>query len=165
MVYLGLVTLHVLAAVVWIGGMLFLGLVITPVIRGRPPGERATLLHIVGRRFLKIGWTALAILLLTGPTMWTALAILLLTGPTMWALLGFRLTPVLIAKLVLVAVILMLSLLHDFSLGPRLVAEMQKGGEGNETLRLRRRVALLARSNTLCAIVVLILGLAFAREL
>jgi uncharacterized membrane protein len=151
MVYLGLVTLHVLAAVVWIGGMLFLGMVITPVLRGRPPGERAALLHIVGRRFLKIGWTALAILLVT--------------GPTMWALLDFRLTPVLITKLVLVAVILMLSLLHDFSLGPRLVAEMQKGGEGNETLRLRRRVALLARLNTLCAIVVLILGVAVSRGL
>lgn len=48
----------------------------------------------------------------------------------MWALLGFRLTPILITKLALVAVILLLSLLHDFSLGPRLVAELQKGGEG-----------------------------------
>lgn len=152
MVSLALVTLHLLAAVVWIGGMLFLGLVITPVLRGRPPVERATLLHIVGRRFLKIGWTALAILLLT--------------GPTMWALLGFQLTPVLIAKLILVAVILLLSLLHDFSLGPRLVAEMQKGGEGKETtIQLRRRVALLARLNTLCAIVVLILGVAVSRGL
>ncbi|MFQ5803518.1 MAG: DUF4149 domain-containing protein [Candidatus Methylomirabilales bacterium] len=151
MVSLALVTLHLLAAVVWIGGMLFVGLVLTPVLRGRPPVERATLLHVVGRRFLKVGWTALAILLVT--------------GPAMWALLNFKLTPVLIAKLILVAVILLLSLFHDFSLGPRLVAQMQKGGEGNETFRLRRRVALLARLNILCAIVVLILGLAFSRGL
>ena len=151
MVYLGLVTLHLLAVVVWIGGMIFLGLVITPVLRGRSPGERATLLHVVGRRFLKIGWMALGILLVT--------------GPTLWALLGFRITPVLIAKLALVAVILLLSLLHDFFLGPRLVAELQKGGEGEETLRLRRRVALLARLNTLFAIIVLVLGLAFSRGL
>ena len=94
-----------------------------------------------------------------------ALGILLVTGPTLWALLGFRITPVLIAKLALVAVILLLSLLHDFFLGPRLVAELQKGGEGEETLRLRRRVALLARLNTLFAIIVLVLGLAFSRGL
>ena len=151
MVYLSLVTLHVLGAVVWIGGMLFLGLVLTPALRGRPSVERATLLRAVGRRFLKIGWAALGILLVT--------------GPTLWALLGFRITPVLIAKLALVAVILLLSVLHDFFLGPRLVAELQKGGEGKETLRLRRRVALLARLNTLFAIVVLVLGLALSRRL
>ncbi|MFQ5933809.1 MAG: DUF4149 domain-containing protein [Dehalococcoidia bacterium] len=149
MVYLALVTLHLLGTVVWIGGMLFLGLVLTPVLRGRPPVERAALLHAVGRRFLKIGWTALAILLLT--------------GPTLWALRGFPLTPVLVAKLTLVGVILLLSLFHDFSLGPRLVAELQKGGEAQETLRLRHHVSLLARFNVLCAIVVMILGLAFSR--
>ncbi|MFQ5961318.1 MAG: DUF4149 domain-containing protein [Candidatus Methylomirabilales bacterium] len=149
--YLFLVTLHLLGAVVWIGGMLFLGLVLTPVLRGRPPVERATLLHVVGRRFLKIGWTALGILLLT--------------GPALWALQGFPLTPVLIAKLALVGIILVLSVQHDFFLGPRLVTELQKGGEGKETLHLRRRVSLLARLNVLCAIVVLILGLAVSRGL
>ncbi len=151
MTYLGLVTLHLLAAVVWIGGMLFLGMVLTPVLRDRPPVERASLLHGVGRRFLKIGWTALAILLLT--------------GPTLWALHGFPLTPVLIAKLALVGIILVLSVLHDFSLGPRLVTELQKGGETKETLQLRRRVSLLARLNVLLALVVLILGLAISRGL
>ena len=151
MMYLTLVTLHLLSAVVWLGGMLFLGLVITPALRGRPPAERATLLHLVGRRFLKIGWTALGVLLVT--------------GAVLWSLRGFVLTPVLIAKLALVVVILLLSLLHDFLLGPRLVAELQKGGEGKEVLRLRRRVALLARLNVLLALMVLILGVAFSRGL
>ncbi len=40
MIYLTLVTPHLLAAVVWIGGMLFLGLVLTPVLRNQPPAER-----------------------------------------------------------------------------------------------------------------------------
>lgn len=151
MISLTLVTFHLLAVVAWLGGMLFLGLVITPVLRGRPPAERAALLHVVGRRFLKIGWIALGVLLVT--------------GPTLWALRGFVLTPVLVAKLALVVIILLLSLLHDFRLGPRLVAELQKGGEGKEVLRLRRRVAFLARLNVLLAIVVLILGVALSRGL
>ncbi|MFQ5933920.1 MAG: DUF4149 domain-containing protein [Dehalococcoidia bacterium] len=147
--YLTLVTLHVLGAVVWIGGMLFLGLVLTPVLRGHPPAERAALLSAVGRRFLKIAWTTLAVLLLT--------------GPILWSLRAFQITPALGVKLILVVVILYLSILHDFSLGPRLVARMEQGGQGDETLGLRRRVAVLARLNTLCAIVVLILGLAVSR--
>lgn len=149
--YLALVTLHLLAVVVWLGGMLFLGLVITPALRDRPPAERAILLHVVGRRFLKIAWAALAILLVT--------------GPALWAFRGFVLTPAMSAKLALVAVILLLSLLHDFLLGPRLVAQLQKGGEGKETLRLRHRVALLARLNVLLAIAVVILGVALRRGL
>ncbi|MFQ5883296.1 MAG: DUF4149 domain-containing protein [Candidatus Methylomirabilales bacterium] len=151
MIQLALVTLHLLGAVVWIGGMLFLGLVLTPILRHRPPLERAALLSAVGRRFLKIGWGGLGVLLLT--------------GPTLWALRGFQLTPVLTAKLALVGVILLLSLLHDFSLGPRLVAQLEGGDQGEETLRLRRRLALLARLNAVCAILVLVLGLAMSRGL
>lgn len=149
--YLILVVLHVLAAVVWIGGMLFLGVVLTPVLRDHPPMERAALLRAVGRRFLKIAWTALGVLLVTGPLLWSVRA--------------FQMTPALGAKLILVAVILSLSLYHDFYLGPRLVDQLERGGQREETVRLRRQVALLARANTLVALVVLILGLAVSRGL
>jgi uncharacterized membrane protein len=62
-------------------------------------------------------------------------------------------------------VILVLSLVHDFFLGPRLLARLQQGDQGEETLRLRRRVAALARLNVVLAIIVLVLGLAFSRGL
>ena len=68
-------------------------------------------------------------------------------------------------KLALVGVILVLSVLHDFVLGPRLVARMERADQGEETHRLRRRVAVLARLNALLAIMVVILGLAFSRGL
>ncbi len=147
--YLTLVTLHVLGAVVWIGGMLFLGLVLTPILRRFPAPERAALLSAVGRRFLKIAWTTLAVLLVT--------------GPILWSLRAFQITPALGLKLILVVVILYLSILHDFSLGPRLIAHLEHGRQGDETLRRRRRVAFLARLTTLLAVVVLILGVAVSR--
>lgn len=147
--YFTLLVLHVLGAVVWIGGMLFLGLVLTPILRHRPPAERAALFSVVGQRFLKIGWTAIAVLLLT--------------GPALWAIRAFQITPLLVAKLILIGVILFLSLLHDFLIGPRLVANLKRGDQGEETIRLRRRVALLARLNVLFAILVLILGVAISR--
>jgi uncharacterized membrane protein len=151
MTYLTLVSLHVLAAVIWIGGMLFLGLVLVPVLRNRPSAERAALLHAVGRRFLAVGWMALGTLLVT--------------GPLLWALRGFPLGLVMVHKLILVAILLVLSVLHDFVLGPRLVALIAEGEASDETARLRRRGALLARLNVLLALVVLILGLAVSRGL
>lgn len=147
--YLTLLVLHVLGAVVWIGGMLFLGLVLTPVLRNRPPVERAVLLNVVGQRFLKVAWAALAVLLLT--------------GPTLWAIRAFQVTPLLVAKLILIGVILFFSLLHDFLIGPRLVAHLKRRDQGEETIRLRRWVALLARINVFVAILVLILGIAISR--
>jgi len=146
-----LVTLHLLGAVVWIGGMLFLGVVLVPVLRGRPPAERAALLHAVGRRFLKVGWAALGTLLIT--------------GPILWALRGFAVGPVMAHKLVLVAIVLVLSVLHDFVLGPRLVALIGQSEASEETARLRRRVALLARLNVVLALVVFVLGIAVSRGL
>jgi uncharacterized membrane protein len=149
MFYFILLTLHLLAVVVWIGGMLFLGLVLTPALRSRPPDERASLLRAVGRRFLKVAWSALGAMLVTGPLLWVER--------------GLEVTPVLGVKLILVGVILLLSVLHDFVLGPRLMERLREGGQDEAAVRLRRRVVLLARLNVLCAVAVLILGLAISR--
>ncbi len=55
------VTLHVLAASVWVGGQITLaGLV--PVVRGRSPQALAA----VARQFARIAWPAYAVLLATG---------------------------------------------------------------------------------------------------
>ena len=50
------VFLHILSAIIWIGGMLFLALVVVPTTRGLPPSERAALFGAVGRRFRRVGW-------------------------------------------------------------------------------------------------------------
>src|SRR5690606_42089870 len=62
------ILLHILAAVVWIGGMVFLGAVLIPVLRGsRATGAQYTeLIHRTGTRFRNVGWACLAILVLTG---------------------------------------------------------------------------------------------------
>src|SRR3972149_3975245 len=64
--YLLSVPRHLLAAAVWIGGMVFLGLVLIPVIR-RPEhrGVAANLIHWTGLRFRMVGWGCLAVLLVT----------------------------------------------------------------------------------------------------
>jgi copper resistance protein D len=66
-VVLSLRFVHVLAAIVWIGGMLFVALVLVPVVRAQAdPVLRARLFHQAGVRFRAVGWAALLLLLVTG---------------------------------------------------------------------------------------------------
>jgi uncharacterized membrane protein len=132
--------LHVLAAVVWIGGMLFIALVLVPVLRGNTdPVARARLVHLVGSRFRTVGWISLALLLAAGlGNLWMR--------PYLLTLPRFQL------KLGLVGVALVLSVVHDFVLGPR------AGAPGADPA-LRRRASWLARINVLIVLIVVVLGL------
>lgn len=60
------VFLHILAAVVWVGGMLFLVLVAVPVLRGLPDRQRAEVVARVGERFRPVAWLCIGLLLVTG---------------------------------------------------------------------------------------------------
>ncbi|MBI4213384.1 MAG: CopD family protein [Chloroflexi bacterium] len=61
-----IVTLHILAAITWVGGMIFLAMVTVPALRGLEPPLRAAVLRAVGRRFRVVGWGALTVLVITG---------------------------------------------------------------------------------------------------
>jgi uncharacterized membrane protein len=61
------VSLHVLAALFWLGGMFFLALVGAPLLRKVEPASlRAELFRDLGARFRLAGWIAIAVLLTTG---------------------------------------------------------------------------------------------------
>ena len=63
-----LVWLHVLAAVSWIGGMIFLSLVLAPLVRSRKAAPEFMALFRSGARRFRFGvWGAIAVLLSTGP--------------------------------------------------------------------------------------------------
>src|SRR6476620_11404806 len=75
--YYVLVTIHVLAALLWLGGMLFLGVVGAPVLRAiEPPALRQRLFSELGRRFRAVGWVAVATLVATGTLMLNARGLL-----------------------------------------------------------------------------------------
>ena len=63
-----LVWVHLLAAISWIGGTIFLSVVLVPVLKREPfASQRAMLFRTIARRFRVVVWGAIAILLLTGP--------------------------------------------------------------------------------------------------
>ena len=63
------VWVHVLAAMMWIGGMAFLTLVLMPVIRKTDvPTLRGEFLQLVARRFRLVAWGSIVLLIGTGLT-------------------------------------------------------------------------------------------------
>lgn len=155
------VTLHVLAALLWLGGMLFLGVVGAPVLRKvEPPALRAQLFNQLGRQFRAVGWACIAVLLVTGVFNLYFRGVLYgaqLSSAAFWR------TPYGISlgvKLACVTVMVTLSAIHDFGHGP--AAARHRPGTP-EALRHRRQAAWLARTNALIGIVLIIAAVRLAR--
>ena len=110
--YSMLVILHILAAVSWVGGMIFLSLVLAPLVRSRKAvPEFMALFRSAALRFRPIVWVAMAILVMTGP-MLLSLRGVAVASPSSWP-------GIVIVKLTLVVLLLLLTLLHDLVLGPQ----------------------------------------------
>jgi uncharacterized membrane protein len=139
------VTLHVLAAFVWLGGMLFLALVGAPVLRAVEPASlRAELFQRIGKRFRAVGWIAIAVLLATGVGNLAFRGLLsgdVLGSGAFWNG-GYGTT--LAWKLALVAAMVSISAVHDFVDGPR-ASRLPPGTPA--ALAARRRSTWLARVN------------------
>jgi len=155
------VTLHVLAAMVWIGGMLFLALVGAPALRELDdPALRSRLFRAIGARFRTVGWASIAVLLVTGVVNLHARGLLrgdVLGSGRFWS------TPMGVAlawKLALVAAMIGLAAIHDFWLGPA----ASRGGPGSPAAARARVVAAwTARVNAVLAIALVWVAVGLAR--
>jgi copper resistance protein D len=111
--YSTLVILHILAAVSWIGGMIFLSLVLAPLVRARKAApEFMALFRSAALRFRPVVWFAIAVLLITGPMLLSQRGISVM-HPSSWA-------GIVTVKLTRVGLLLFLTLLHDLVLGPQI---------------------------------------------
>jgi uncharacterized membrane protein len=155
------VTIHVLAAMLWLGGMFFLAVVGAPVLRSvEPPALRAQLFRELGLRFRTAGWIAIAVLVVTGIINLHYRGLL---SARVWEGGAFWHTPMghaLAWKLGAVTVMIVVSAIHDLIHGP--AASRLKPGSP-EALRARRRAALLARINAILGLVIVIAAVRLAR--
>jgi uncharacterized membrane protein len=156
------VTIHVLAAMAWLGGMLFLGLVGAPVLRSiEPPELRQRLFRDLGMRFRSVGWWAIGILVVTG------VANLHFRGWLTWdSALGsaafWKTTTghALAVKLLAVGTMITISAVHDFVQGP---AASRLAAGSPAAVAARRRAMMLARINALVGVIVVIAAVRLAR--
>lgn len=152
------VWLHILAAVIWIGGMLFLSLIAVPVLRRlESPLIRRDLFRAMALRFRTLGWLCLAVLIPTG------IVNVLYYGNTA---AGSSYMTVLHIKLGLVALLVLMGLLHDFVIGPRAGRAMSRDGlppTGTDLLMVQL-APWIGRFNLLLGIVILMLAAALTRS-
>jgi uncharacterized membrane protein len=164
--YQASVLIHIISAIIWVGGLLFLALIVVPATRGLPPAERGALISALGRRFRTVGWICIGLLIITGVitssyrgVTWQAVA----SGE----LLAGQFGRLLAVKVSLVALMVVVSLLHDTVLGPASARALVRAGAPvtREVRRLRRASSWLARASVLLGLLVVALAVALVRGL
>ena len=150
--------LHILAAVIWIGGMLFLSLVAVPVLRQvDSPLLRADLFRKMAWRFRRLVWICLAVLILTG-TVNVAFYGDTTQGSPYLKVLGI--------KLGLVAVLVAMGVAHDFIIGPRAARAQSRDGllPTGADLLMVQLAPWVGRLNLLLGVIILVLAAALTRS-
>jgi copper resistance protein D len=146
--------LHMIATVVWIGGIVFMALILTPAIQGLP--ESGRVLGAIGRRFGPLAGLSLIVMIVTGMVQLTASThyVGFLNIANTWA------KAILIKHIAvggMIATVLYMNLVIQPDI--RRAAMLLSAGKGRpeELAALTRRRARAARINLALAMVVLLL--------
>jgi copper resistance protein D len=139
-------TVHLLAAIVWVGGTVALVFVAVPPVQRLQGPERAALLRELGRRWRPVGWTALGIAVLSG--------VMLAERAHAFKGAPHDFDWVLAVKGLLVGLLAAGAYLHDFVLGPGLARQVREG----QPQSLRPLLVAIGRVNLLLTIAIPILG-------
>ena len=158
MISLLLLWIHVLSAIFWVGGMLFLTLVLVPALRSESgKSETYVFFKKVANRFRKGVWVAVPSLVLTG-TVLLSKQVSLEMPVQQWPL-------VVLIKLGLVVVLIGLGAFHDLVIGPR-AGPLKKKPQTSLTTNERSLLNLspwLARGVLVFGVAVVMAGTAISR--
>jgi len=116
---------------------------------------KARVMRVLTARFAWLGWTAMAVIIITGITnLFVAAGDL--PGQSAGDLLSsdFRFTRIFWEKMFLVAVALVLTAVHTFSIGPRQLRLMENASTDEAAVRRVRRLSIATSGSALLASVV-----------
>jgi uncharacterized membrane protein len=157
------VFIHILAAIFWIGGMLFTAAVLVPASRDKLlRNKKGAFFTLIGKKFSRISWILFVVLIITGITN------LLARGYTVSSLMtaGFwnsYLGRMLFVKLHLFGAVLIISGVHDFYAGPKAAQLMDAQPKSAKTKRMRKLSSWLGRINLLLGLGILYYSLRLLR--
>jgi uncharacterized membrane protein len=142
--------LHLLATVLWIGGMAFIILVLEPSLATVDPAARGKIMGTVGKRFSMVAWASVIVLLVTG-FLKTPEGLLFDTSE------GYGMT--LFLKHIVVLLIILIGLRISLVLVPRSQREAPQAGQPPSAtfLKTQRQFRFLSRANFALGVIVLIL--------
>jgi putative copper export protein len=162
--YLFSVFAHILAATAWIGGMFFLVLVVVPWLRGSAAGRvnGGVFLRETGERFRTVGWVCFGVLLCTGSfNLWVRGVRWASFFDASWRASAFGQSVLL--KLGLFVLVLIVSAVHDFSIGPRASLEIARDPGSAAAERLRKAASRWGRLNALLALCIVAVAITLVR--
>lgn len=151
--------LHLVAAISWIGGMIFLSLVLAPLVRQRKAApEFLALFRSAALKFRLVVWSAIGVLLGTGPFLLHQRGLSII-NPSQWP-------QVLQIKIGLVLVLLILTVAHDLILGPRIrnIGAIPEPARSPWDEALMRTSSWLPRLALVLALCVVLAAALFARS-
>ncbi len=147
--------LHLLATIVWVGGLALMALVVWPGARAAmgPGPELNNFIRRLQRRFNPLAWLSLAVLIVTGLTQMSANknydGLLRITNPWTVAILAKHLT---VGAMILIGLYMQLSLQPELA---RLALLESHGRQAPDAEKLRQREMNLTWLNLACGVVVL----------
>jgi putative copper export protein len=146
-------SLHLIAAAIWAGGLVMLAIAAVVARRTVPARERIAFFRDVGQSFLVLGGLALLVLLATGSE--------LASDRDAWDILGEgTYGGTLLAKLILVGVVIVLTIVHSTILGPSLSRLREQALERPEDAELQSRIRRRAILSGIVSVLLLLCTLA-----
>ena len=145
---------HLTCASIWVGGSLFLGIVLAPMLGtiAESPADRLSLMLRIGRRFNRIALPALIILIITG--IYNSLAFLLQPVTLIDSDYGI----ILFIKIILVIVTLIIYIIHIRSIDIETEKRILCGDSNSYIQPVRSRIILLGRVIVGLSLIILFLG-------
>jgi copper resistance protein D len=146
---------HLICASIWVGGSLFLGMVLAPMLGtiAKSPEDRLTLMLRIGRRFNRFALPSFAILIVTG--IYNSRVLLLQPN----ALIETNYGIILLIKVLFVIVTLIIYLVHIRSISIETENRIREGDSSNLQIQaIRARIIFLGRVVVGLSLIILFLG-------
>ena len=140
---------HLMATVVWIGGMFYMDMILMPSLAKIDPGESGKLMGMIAKKFTITAWTAIIVLIITG---------ILKTPSDMYFDTSDEYGIYLLIKHVLVIGAIIVGLIITFVFVPKLKASTPKPGErpSAEFISYSKKIEHLSKTNLILGILILI---------
>ena len=162
LIYLLSVWIHIVAAAFWVGGTLFIAALFVPILRQPEFRENGiSFFRLIGKRFRNYAWLCFFLLIITGIfNLQIRYGLNSLLRSEFW---NSTTGHVLGLKLLGMTCILLLSVIHDFFIGPR-AADIWRMNPGSEEAKIaRKQASWIGRINLLLGLLLFALGIILIR--
>lgn len=149
------VWIHLVFSSIWVGGSIFLGLVLAPLLKKTMPdlNERISFMVLVGRRFNYLGGSSLIILVITG--IYNARSFFDQPSMLFESSYGY----ILLTKIVLVCILIIIYIIHVLILNKNVERQIVERQVPDEYfISLRSKIILLGRVTVGLSIAILFLA-------